>query len=494
MNFNKYYQEEVSIESLEAYQAFVTMAGAGYTSPFYGSALPVYSSCLSCSGKHGKFDWITLVSDQKRIGSFIVNKHLKDKKYFYGLHRRWHGKFQKIFTFYYQEFPENISKLTDVELEKKIENLTSFYLRITMAGFLDGFMFYADKRFYNLLQEFCEKKKINDCAKIFSILSAPIEPSFLTEEEEEMRIIIRKIKQAGHQFDKNLKKSILNDEKMRKLVNNHLLKYSWIKSSYAGYIKYELDDFIKQAKEVVNIGQNDKPYKRSKKLKLSLIKKYGFTPEIIAIAELTELFIKWQDQRKIYTLTFISLLDKYLREISSRKRIDLGLLRNTRLEEFKKVTHLDKKLLASLETRLKPFIFVYANGKVKEVIIGECIDKIMAKIKKDVDKNIKEIPGMAASLGKVQGKARIIMTAKNIAQVQKGEILVAPMTRPEHLPGMKKAVAIITDDGGITCHAAIVARELGIPCIIGTKIATKVLHDGDLVEVDANKGIVKIIK
>ena len=59
---------------------------------------------------------------------------------------------------------------------------------------------------------------------------------------------------------------------------------------------------------------------------------------------------------------------------------------------------------------------------------------------------------------------------------------------------MKKTRFIITDEGGLTCHAAIVSRELKIPCIVGTKIATKVLKDGDLVEADANKGIVKIIK
>jgi len=67
------------------------------------------------------------------------------------------------------------------------------------------------------------------------------------------------------------------------------------------------------------------------------------------------------------------------------------------------------------------------------------------------------------------------------------------MTRPEHIVAMKKAKAIVTNEGGITCHAAIVSRELGIPCIIGTKIATKVLKDGDLVEVDAGQGIVKIL-
>ena len=68
------------------------------------------------------------------------------------------------------------------------------------------------------------------------------------------------------------------------------------------------------------------------------------------------------------------------------------------------------------------------------------------------------------------------------------------MTRPEFLPLLRQAKAIITDEGGLTCHAAIISRELGIPCIIGTKMATRILKDGDLVEVDANKGIVRKIK
>ena len=59
---------------------------------------------------------------------------------------------------------------------------------------------------------------------------------------------------------------------------------------------------------------------------------------------------------------------------------------------------------------------------------------------------------------------------------------------------MKRAIAFVTDEGGITCHAAIIAREMKKPCIIGTKVATKILKDGDMVEVDANKGTVKIIK
>lgn len=68
------------------------------------------------------------------------------------------------------------------------------------------------------------------------------------------------------------------------------------------------------------------------------------------------------------------------------------------------------------------------------------------------------------------------------------------MTLPDLLPAMKKASAFVTDEGGVMCHAAIIARELKKPCIIGTRIATQFLKDGDLVEVDAEKGIVKILK
>ena len=87
----------------------------------------------------------------------------------------------------------------------------------------------------------------------------------------------------------------------------------------------------------------------------------------------------------------------------------------------------------------------------------------------------------------------VLRSSTQINKVKLGDILVAKMTRPDYVPAMRRAAAIVTNEGGMTCHAAIVSRELGIPCIVGTKIATKVLKDGDLVEVDAEKGIVKKI-
>jgi pyruvate,water dikinase len=110
-----------------------------------------------------------------------------------------------------------------------------------------------------------------------------------------------------------------------------------------------------------------------------------------------------------------------------------------------------------------------------------------------VTASTEEPKGVGASPGKVSGKARIIESIKEFESFMDGEVLVAPETTPSFVPLMRKASAILTEKGGITSHAAIVARELKKPCIIGVKGATKFLKDGDMVEVDANEGIVKIL-
>ncbi len=104
------------------------------------------------------------------------------------------------------------------------------------------------------------------------------------------------------------------------------------------------------------------------------------------------------------------------------------------------------------------------------------------------------IKGIPASKGVVRGKVRLVKVAVHLHRVQKGEVLVALTTNPNYLTAMNLAAAIVTDEGGLTSHAAIVSRELKKPCIVGTKIATKVLNDGDFVEVNGNTGEVRKIE
>ncbi len=101
--------------------------------------------------------------------------------------------------------------------------------------------------------------------------------------------------------------------------------------------------------------------------------------------------------------------------------------------------------------------------------------------------------GMVAYKGMARGRVKVHLSMIESADIPKGSVLVAGMTNPQLVPYLGSVAAIVTDEGGITCHAAIVARELKKPCVIGTKIATQVLRDGDLVEVDADRGIITVL-
>lgn len=105
-----------------------------------------------------------------------------------------------------------------------------------------------------------------------------------------------------------------------------------------------------------------------------------------------------------------------------------------------------------------------------------------------------KIEGKVAYSGKARGIAKVVTHSTELDKVKKGDILVAQMTFPSFISAMQKAAAFVTDEGGITCHAAIIAREMKKPCVVGTRNATRVLKDGDTVEVDADKGIVRIIE
>lgn len=122
--------------------------------------------------------------------------------------------------------------------------------------------------------------------------------------------------------------------------------------------------------------------------------------------------------------------------------------------------------------------FIYDTATIKKVL-------------QQIHGHDTEVKGSVANPGKVKGEVALLMAKSDMqAKDFKGKVLVTRTTFPDFVPVMRQAVAFVTDEGGITSHAAIVSREFGVPCIVGTKNATRVLKDGDLVEVDADKGVV----
>jgi pyruvate,water dikinase len=143
---------------------------------------------------------------------------------------------------------------------------------------------------------------------------------------------------------------------------------------------------------------------------------------------------------------------------------------------------------------MKLCVLACENSSKIKLLEGAAAQKFIKNIEVEkIDYNVKELKGQTACIGKVKGRVKIINTPDDMMKMKEGDILVSFATNPNLMPAIRKASAIITDEGGLTCHAAIVSRELNIPCVVGLKIITQVLKDGDLVEVNANKGIVKII-
>ncbi len=126
-------------------------------------------------------------------------------------------------------------------------------------------------------------------------------------------------------------------------------------------------------------------------------------------------------------------------------------------------------------------------------VIADVDKKLKKVIEAAHDTTIREFKGSVAFKGLVKGVVRVVNSESELSKMNEGEVLVSISTNPALMPAIIKCSAIVTDEGGIGCHAAIIARELKKPCVIGTKIATQVLKDGDVVEVDADSGIVRIV-
>jgi phosphohistidine swiveling domain-containing protein len=179
-------------------------------------------------------------------------------------------------------------------------------------------------------------------------------------------------------------------------------------------------------------------------------------------------------------------------EIAKRLGLDGTQVRH--LAETEIVTWLkSSKLLnhSAIDDRIKHSVFRFSSGGV-EIRVGDDAKKECGIVVQDEPiKSLARIGGTCGQPGRAIGRTRQVLTVEDMAVFRRGEILVAYMTDVGVVPAMRRAAAIITDVGGVTCHAAIVAREFGIPCVIGTKVGTKVLKNGYLV--DVNTGIFDLL-
>jgi len=214
------------------------------------------------------------------------------------------------------------------------------------------------------------------------------------------------------------------------------------------------------------------------------------------LIELISTYVLSKPRRKDYQSRSYYHLEKFYKEISRRVDIPLDLIRSATQEQIYQGLSTGNIFAKNLKSQYEHHICYFNNGKVITLTGKQArkfINDHVTKEKIEIEDS-ELIIGNTAFHGKATGIVKVINDRTTMEKMEDGNILVSVATTPNIVPAMKKAGAIITDEGGLTCHAAIVSRELEVPCVVGTKFASKILQDGDFVEVNADKGIVRILK
>lgn len=343
---------------------------------------------------------------------------------------------------------------------------------------------YLEERLNTVIKRLASEKmlegKLDGYLNVFSM---PIAELALIREEKALLALAVEKKQ-GKDIKHGLKK--------------HIRDFEWIPADGPTEKPWDREDFL----ERINGLAESNPEEKLEKILLGerkreedfekYAKELGLDEETKELIMLVRDFVYLRNYRAECWAQATNRISAFLEFIAKKAGLSLDELIALGSNEISDFLGTGKTISKKeIKERMKAYAYIKINGEYK-AYFGEEAQKIWHKEEKQ--KKIpatNELSGNVANRGKVVGIARIVKELSDLPKVKKGDILVASMTVPQFIPAMEKAAAFVTDEGGITCHAAIIARELDVPCIVGTKNATRLLKDGDKIEVDATKGIVK---
>jgi phosphohistidine swiveling domain-containing protein len=379
---------------------------------------------------------------------------------------------------------KNLSKMSQLEIAELIKQ---FYLR-----YLDVLPFVTaphaiERYFEGHIKEMVENEGV------VAILLSPI---YMEDEERKSALkVAAYVNKHGH------------DDRYRQLLNEHYTNFCWqpLWSLHSEPLTVEYFDeeikniLVKVKKPELEYTKNQKEGRiREKALKNALRKIKASRVLVDQVMLLQEyIFLRTYRKNAISQSNYYSL--PLLHEIASRLNINFEEVKLASFQELidcltgKMTTAMLKVVVAK---RKGGWAVLMWKGKINIVTGVEKIIETMERyrIVGPASAMGRVVKGNTACRGRVTGRVKVIRKLSELGKIEDGDVIVAKMTTPDYVIAMHKAAAIVTDEGGITCHAAIVSREFNIPCIVGTRSATQVLSDGDIVEVDADNGVVRVVE
>ncbi|MFH1509446.1 MAG: PEP-utilizing enzyme [bacterium] len=405
-------------------------------------------------------------------------------------------------------------EITATNLAKKSSKVLNSYLKTFIEKNIELYSYglclpvldYQETTFFT--DELTKILKKYNQEKYFILLTTPDQETYSKRQEIDLLKLLVEIKKTKplyknicQQSVDQLLEEIPNHPKVYKLLNQHTKKYCWVYYVYEGP-STNREYYLKILQEYCR--QNIDPQKKLnelKKQKIDLIKKQNKIINSLSLDDYEKFIIRNAKQavfykaiRREYQSWSYYLIVDLLQEIAKRLRLSLQQVRMMFPAEIAKGLQSKSLNLKKINSRIK--LVVYGQIDNKKFCYDGSSATAFVRDNFPLSKKYslkKELTGTTAYRGKVTGVAKIINRPEEIKKMISGNILISAATNPNLMSAIRIAKAIITDEGGLTCHAAIVSRELQIPCVVGTKIATEVLKDGDEVEVDATNGKVKII-
>ncbi len=386
-------------------------------------------------------------------------------------------------------FKSNLKNKTNNQLHQLLNNFYSAYLNL--------FPFMTTP---HSIERFFEKK-IRETITEEKNLEILLSPTYIRNEEMESILEIAcYAKQNGF------------DQHFQRILTSHWENFCWLPlwSIRADILTREY--FIDEVKNILDKKNPQKELLRMKSEEKEKIKTLKETLKRIKASSILKnqvnflqeyMLLRTSRKNAICQAQYFHL--PLLYETAYRMKISQDEIKHLSYEEIlswlrhgygKKFGYSKEKLKIVINKRLSGWAILMWKGQIKTICDTKNIIEAMEQhhIVHMLPSQQRVITGSVASRGKVRGRVKIVRNLKELHKVEKGDILVAKMTTPDFMLAINKAAAIVTDEGGVTCHAAIVAREFNIPCITGTRIATKTLSDNDLVEVDAFEGKVRILE
>lgn len=326
----------------------------------------------------------------------------------------------------------------------------------------------------------------------FEILILPTKPSFIQKEQQDFLAIA--LSNKGREIlPATIKKIALHTHKYKWLPYDYGVTsydFEYFKDQLSRVLKKDKKDIRKKYKDVSSYEQNLKNEQTRISRKHSLGER-----EMKLIGIIRTAFFLVDSKKELFT-RFHYEAERLFSAISERVKLPGHLLRYSLPEEVLGFLRGNKINQIRLQERYDGCVIIVGKEGSVKIRQNQAAKKTIHNFIKNRHSSSAsvDILGRCANQGIVRGKVKVILDARMCDTFKHGEILVTAMTSPDYMPAARRAAAIITDEGSVTCHAAIISRELGIPCIVGTRVATQTLKDGDVVDLDALNGRVKIIQ